>query len=465
MFKNLPFQRIFCVGIGGIGVSGLAELLHTAGYQVSGSDTVPNELTTHLQSLGMTVYDMHSESNIAGSDLIIYTSAVDDNNPEIKAAKAASIPLLSRGEVLARVMQADCNIVVTGTHGKTTTTSLMSYVFEQSDANPTCLIGGVLQDRVSPFHQGGSQFFVAEADESDGSFLFLSPTVAIITNIDFDHMETYAHDFEKLKNSFLAITQKIPSNGFVVACIDDPVVHELLPQVTCKVVTYGQDAAADYQMADYQQLGLESCFVLLGPNQLTYSVKLHLPGAHNALNAVAALVSANELGLSMEKAVSALAHFPGVGRRFQFRGEIGLPKGVALLFDDYGHHPIELRATLNAAKLAWPDRRLIMVFQPHRYSRTRDLMAGFVDVLKDVDYLVLTEVYAASEEKITGADGVSLFELIKKAGNKNISFVPKLSQLRNDLTTLLQPNDVVILQGAGNIVAMADEILALSCGT
>lgn len=463
MFKNLPYQKIFCIGIGGIGVSGLAELLHRAGYQVSGSDVSMNPLTTHLASMGITVFSDHAADHVKDADLVVYSSAVSKQNPEMQAAKAAGIPTLSRGEVLSHVMQANSNIIVTGTHGKTTTTALTAFLFENANANPTSLIGGVIQGRMSPFHFGGNDYFVAEADESDASFLFLSPTVAIITNIDFDHMETYAHDFEQLKQSFLKVTRKIPDHGFVIACIDDPVVCELLPEIKCRVLTYGTDPKADYQLTHFVQNGLESCFDVRCQQEEILPVKLLLPGVHNALNVVAAIATAHQLKLDLYAAIPSLAHFPGVGRRFQFHGEIQLPeKGAALLFDDYGHHPKEIRATLKAARSAWPNRRLILIFQPHRYSRTRDLMADFVDVLKDVDQLILTEVYAASEQKIAGADGQALFQLVLQAGGKNTQYVTDLAVLPAQLRSLLRPEDIVILQGAGNIVTMAKELLTMT---
>lgn len=462
MFKNLPYRKIFCIGIGGIGVSGLAELLHCAGYEVSGSDVSMNQLTARLATLGVTVFSEHAADHVKDADLVVYTSAVREQNPEMQAARAAGIPALSRGEVLSRVMQANHNIIVTGTHGKTTTTALTSFLFENAGVDPTSLIGGVMQGRQSPFRLGSDDYFIAEADESDASFLFLSPTVAIITNIDSDHMETYAHDFEKLKQSFLKVTQKIPVDGFVVACMDDPVVRQLLPQMECRVLTYGTDPAADYQLIHFEQNGLESSFEVRCGQHDILPVKLHLPGIHNALNAVAAIATAHQLQCDLPRAIPALANFPGVGRRFQFHGEIQLPeKGAALLFDDYGHHPREIRATLKAARSAWPTRRLVLIFQPHRYSRTRDLMTDFVDVLKDADHLILTEVYAASEQRIAGADGQALFQLILQAGGKNIQYVTDLAVLPAQVRGVLKHGDIVILQGAGNIVTMARELLTM----
>ncbi|PIZ04630.1 MAG: UDP-N-acetylmuramate--L-alanine ligase [Gammaproteobacteria bacterium CG_4_10_14_0_8_um_filter_38_16] len=458
MQKKFLANNVFCIGIGGIGVSGLAELLHQHGVRVFGSDSSGNVQSKRLQSLGITVFDQHNAKNIEGADLIVYSSAIKQDNPERLAAVAAHIPLLTRGQLLAEVMRAYCGIIVAGTHGKTTTSGLLAWVFEQSKKDPTFMIGGVLRDRRSPMQLGKSKFFIAESDESDASFLLLSPTVAVITNIDVDHMETYGHDFEKLKNAFLEVTQKIPPEGFVLACIDDPVVCELIPKMTCRVVTYGTKTGADYQLKDFHQHALQSEFNVGMPNGADLPIRLNLGGLHNALNALAAFVIADIYHLPLLLVQNALATFPGMGRRFHPHGEFAIPGGKALLFDDYGHHPVELKATLTAAKLAFPDRRIVLVFQPHRFSRTRDLMAEFVEVLQLPDQLILTEVYAANEQKIAGADGAALFTAVKKAGMSHAIFVPELSQLPSILQTQLHPGDVVILQGAGNIVTMVERL-------
>lgn len=456
MRKKFLANNIFCIGIGGIGVSGLAELLHQQGVVVSGSDASQNAQTKRLQSLGITIFDQHDAKNIEHADLIVYSSAIKEDNPERLAAVAANIPLLTRGQLLAEVMRAYCGIIVAGTHGKTTTSGIIAWVFEQAKKDPTFMIGGVLRDRRSPMQFGKSEFFIAESDESDASFLLLSPTVAVITNIDADHMETYEHNFDKLKNSFLQITQKIPSDGFVVACIDDFVLRELIPKMTCRVITYGTRDDADYQLKDFQQHALQSEFTLKMPAGSEIAVKLNLPGIHNALNALSAIVVADAYDLPIAAVQNALATFPGMGRRFHPHGEIAVSGGKALLFDDYGHHPVELKATLSAAKLAFPDKRIVLIFQPHRFSRTRDLMTEFVEVLQLPDQLVLTEVYAASEKRIVGADGAALFEAVKKAGAVNAVFSPELLALPTILQSVLRPDDVVILQGAGNIVTIAE---------
>lgn len=458
MLKNLSANNVFCIGIGGIGVSGLAELLHRQGVHVAGSDASKNTQTEHLKSLGITVYEGHDAKHIAGAELVVYSSAIQSDNPERIAAVEKQIPLITRGQLLAQVMKAYCGISVAGTHGKTTTSGIIAWVFLAAKKDPTFMIGGVLRDRHSPMQIGQSPFFIAESDESDASFLFLAPTVGVITNIDADHMETYQHDFGQLKKCFLQFANHVVPDGFVIACIDDPVVRELIPSMTSRVITYGASSDADYQLIHFQQNGLRSFFSVKMPNHETISFELNLIGQHNALNAVTAIIIAQEYHLPISAVQNALRTFPGMGRRFHPHGEIAVKNGSALLFDDYGHHPAELNATLIAAKAAFPDRRIVMVFQPHRYTRTRDLLPEFVAVLKLVDQLILTEVYAASEQPIAGADGRALFEAVKQSGATHPIFVPDLSDLPTVLATCLKPNDVVILQGAGNIVTMVDKL-------
>lgn len=451
MSKSVTAKHVFCIGIGGIGVSGLAELLHSQGIQVSGSDPTPNALTNRLRALGVNVFDTHAESNISDADLVVYSSAVTKTNPERLAAEKKGLRQITRGQLLADCAQGYNTIFVAGTHGKTTTSGLLSWVFEQANQDPTFVVGGVLRDRDSTMRAGKSSFFIAESDESDASFLLLSPTVAVITNIDQDHMETYDHDFGKLKQSFVRFVSKIPADGFVVACIDNPVVRELLPQIKARVITYGESADADYRLENVMQQGLQTHFCVQGRE-----ITLNLAGKHNALNALAVLVVADAYHLPKDAVEHALKTFPGMRRRLHPRGEMVLAnEGSALVFDDYGHHPTEVSVTLKAAKAAFPDRRVVMVFQPHRYTRTRDLMQAFATVLASADYVVLTDVYAASEAKIPGADGEALFAAIKQTGMQQITFVPALETLPSVLSTILKDGDVVILQGAGNIVTMA----------
>ena len=459
MLSNILEHRVFCIGIGGIGVSGLAELLYRQGASVSGSDTHETAITKRLQALGIVVHYSHDANNIGDADLIIYSSAVSKHNPERMEATKRNIPQMTRGQLLAQVMENYCGIAVAGTHGKTTTSGLIAWVFEQLKQDPSFMLGGILRDRDSTMRQGHSRFFIAESDESDASFLLLSPTVAVITNIDADHMETYDYDFEKLKKSFLQFVSKIPDDGFVVLCIDDPVLRELKPLIKARVITYGESVDADYQIQHFNQVGLQSHFTVSQKNHVARDIILNLTGKHNALNATSAIVIADEYALSESLVKSAFTTFPGMRRRFHPRGEMKLENGSALVFDDYGHHPTELRATLNAAKLTWPDRRVVLVFQPHRYTRTRDLMTDFVKVLKTADQLILTEVYAASETPIAGADGHALFQAVKAAGAVHAEFIDHLSKLPAFLQKTVKPNDVVILQGAGNIVTMAEKLI------
>lgn len=455
MSEKISAKHVFCIGIGGIGMSGLAEWLHLQGIRVSGSDTNETAITKRLQSLGITVFYQHNANNIGDADLIVYTSAVFKNNPERIEADKKNIPQMKRGKLLAKIMTGYCSIAIAGTHGKTTTSGLISWVFEQCNQDPSFMLGGILRDRGTTMRMGKSRFFIAESDESDASFLLLSPTVAMITNIDADHMETYEHDFEKLKQCFLQFASQIPHEGFVVACIDNPAVREILPKIKARIITYGESSDADYQLTQFKQDGLHSINIIRTKNSDTREFKLNLTGKHNVLNAMSAIIVADQYGLEYRSVQNALEKFPGMRRRFHPRGEMQIQGGTALIYDDYGHHPTEVRVTLAAAKLAWPNRRVVMVFQPHRYTRTRDLMSDFVDVLKTADQLVLTEVYAASETAIPGADGAALFEAVKKAGASSAEFVPQLSDLPATLQHLLKPNDVVILQGAGNIVTMA----------
>lgn len=456
----LSARKVFCIGIGGIGVSGLAELLHEKGVVVAGSDPSNNAMTKRLRSLGVEVFNHHDAKNIAGADLVVYSSAIKSDNPERQAAVAANVPLMTRGELLGEVMRAYESIVVAGTHGKTTTSGIIAWLFECAKQDPTFMIGGVLRDRHSPMRLGKSPFFIAESDESDASFLCLSPTVAVITNIDADHMETYGNNFANLQRSFLEFVSHVSDQGVVIACIDNPTVRQLLPKMASRVVTYGESEEADYQLKDFQQVGLHAVFVVEMPNGDSLTVNLNLIGKHNALNALAAIVVAREYHLSDVDVQTALLTFPGMGRRFHLRGEMALQDGAAQIFDDYGHHPVELCATFDAAKAAWPDKRIVMVFQPHRYSRTRDLFDDFVSVLASVDQLVLTDIYAASEQPLPGVSGESLFSAVKQAGANHPCYVSDLSILPSALKEIVRSGDIVILQGAGNIVTIADELVS-----
>jgi UDP-N-acetylmuramate--alanine ligase len=455
--SKLDFSKIkhvHCIGIGGIGVSGIAEILLSRGIKVSGSDIKTNPITERLVQLGATIYDKHAATNINGADLIVYSSAIPPANPEFAKAQQKNIPLIKRGAMLAELMRGYKGIAVSGTHGKTTTTGMLSHVLMQTQLDPTIAMGGILRDQQSNVVVGKSDLFVAEADESDASFLFLRPDILVITNIEADHLENYAGDFAQLKNSFI----KMPSSGTLIVCIDDPELRKLLKQINFNnIITYGFSDDADVRASDFKQDGLKSTFkVLLSNKKQVIPITLNSPGHHNALNALATIVVIHLLNVDVTTINAALTSFPGVGRRFNPHGQIKIKDGNALLFDDYGHHPTELRATISAARLAWPDRRLVLVFQPHRYTRTRDLFNEFAEVLTEPDKLILLDTYSAGEAEIIEANGQALYEAIKQQGNKQVTFVPSLNDLPSILQQELKNNDVVFFQGAGSIGPLAN---------
>jgi UDP-N-acetylmuramate--alanine ligase len=452
-------KRIHCIGIGGIGVSALAGLLLEKGYLVSGSDLNENKNTERLKNLGVNIMIGHAPENIKKVDKVIYSSAISVDNPELSTAKAAGIPLLQRGEALAEFMDCYDGIAISGTHGKTTTSGLASYLLLTAGLDPSFLVGGLLQDKNRPSQLGSGRYFVAEADESDASFLYMHPKFAVVTNIDADHLETYDGDFEVLKNSFLSFLQAIPEDGAAIVCIDDPVVRSLLPRINCRYITYGFDEDADFQINNYHQKGLTSTFSVKRQNDLpTLSLQFTLPGKHNALNATAAVVVGTLLKIEDAQLQKGIATFPGVGRRFHYHGEMPVSDGLALVIEDYGHHPNEIKATLAAAKLAWPDRRVVLVFQPHRYSRTRDLYQEFCSVLSDASQLILLDIYTAGEAPIEGISAENLFnDVMLKSKNKPI-FVEDLKHLPEMLKKHCRRDDVVIFQGAGNVGSFAKEL-------
>lgn len=452
--KNI--KRVHCIGIGGIGVSAIAEILLLKGYQISGSDIVENKNIARLENLGARIVLGHQESNIQNADLAVYSSAISKNNPEYIAAKNAGIPLFQRGQILAELMQNYCGIGVTGAHGKTTTTGMIAHALLKGGADPSFVVGGILNDINSPAHLGKSRYFVAEADESDASFLFMRPQIVVVTNIDADHLGTYNGNFNELKKAFIEFLGKLPENGTAIVCLDDSNIRELMPAVHCKMITYGFNEDADFSIYNFSQQGMQSCFVVNRPNGLpSLSIKLNTPGKHNALNALATIVVAQCVNLDDEPLLESLVEFPGVGRRFQCHGEMAVENGRALVIEDYGHHPNEVKATLAAAHEAWPRQRIVLVFQPHRYTRTRDLMQEFSRVLGGVDMLVLLEVYSAGEEPIPGITGEALCQSIEKIAKNKPILVSNLNSLPDVLKKILKNNDVVILQGAGSIGTMA----------
>lgn len=455
-------KYIHCLGIGGIGVSALAEILLKKGYQVSGSDIAPNKNTERLHSLGAEIVFNHKEeAALMKADCAIYSSAITLTNPEFITAQQAKIPLLKRGQMLAKIMATYQSIAVAGAHGKTTTSALLASAFVTADLDPTFMVGGVLNDSQTPVRVGNGPYFIAEADESDMSFLYMHPNIGIITNIDADHLSAYGGDFNRLKQTYVQFLHQILEGGIAVLCMDDPVLNELMPFLSQKVITYGFCSDADYRADNYLQKGLKSYFQVhrLLKDKLPLSVKLNLGGRHNALNALAAIAVAELIGMDEKKLLQSLAQFPGVDRRFAIRGEMVLSNGQALVIEDYGHHPNEIKATLLAARAAWPERRLILIFQPHRYSRTQELMHDFASVLTEPDLLVLLEVYGAGEAPIPEADGKTLLKAIEQQTTKKATFVPELQDLYKILQKLLRPNDVVILQGAGSVGTAAKTLI------
>jgi UDP-N-acetylmuramate--alanine ligase len=448
-------RRIHMIGVGGAGMSGIAEVLRNLGYAVSGSDIRESETTQRLAAMGVEVVIGHRQENIGSADVVVSSTAVKSDNPEVLAAIAARVPVVPRAEMLAELMRYRHGIAVAGTHGKTTTTSLIASVFAEAGLDPTFVIGGLLNGAGSNARLGESRFLIAEADESDASFLHLQPMVSVITNIEADHMDTYGGDFGQLRKTFIEFLHNLPFYGVAVLCVDDPVVAELIPEVSRAILTYGFAEQADYRIVDVEKRSLTTAFTAERPGAEALRIELNLPGLHNVLNATAAIAVACDEGLSDTAIAAGLSQFQGVGRRFEILGELALPKGAALLVDDYGHHPTELRATLESARQAWPDRRIVMVFQPHRYSRTRDLYDDFVSVLSTTDVLVLLEVYPAGEDVIAGADSRALSRSIRQRGLVDPIFVAATEEIPAVLQGLLRPGDVVLSQGAGNISAIS----------
>ena len=442
---------IHMVGIGGTGMSGIAEVLLNIGYQVSGSDLRDSATTRRLAKLGATIRHEHRPDNVAGADVVVTSSAVAEDNPEVIAAREARIPVVPRAEMLAELMRFRRGLAVAGTHGKTTTTSLLASILAEGGLDPTFVIGGRLNSAGANARLGEGSWLVAEADESDASFLQLQPIMAVVTNIDADHLETYEGDYQRLRQSFVQFLHNLPFYGTAVLCCDDPGVRDILDQVHRRILCYGTGEDADVRGLDYQAHGARSHFRVARPGREPLVVTLNLPGRHNFLNALAAIAIATELDVPDEAIRKALGEFAGIGRRFQRQGEIRAGSGTALVLDDYGHHPSELRATLAAARESWPDRRIVLAFQPHRYSRTRDLFEDFAGVLSEPDVLLLTEVYAAGEAPIPGADGRSLARSVRGRGKVEPIFVADVNDLAEALDGVIAPGDVVLTMGAGDI--------------
>ncbi|EXI67739.1 MAG: UDP-N-acetylmuramate--L-alanine ligase [Candidatus Accumulibacter adjunctus] len=456
-------KSIHFVGIGGAGMSGIAEVLANLGFTISGSDLAESSTTRRLAELGIRTVIGHAAENVSMADAVVISSAVRVDNPEVIAARARKVPVVPRAQMLAELMRLKQGIAVAGTHGKTTTTSLVASILAAGGMDPTFVIGGRLNAAGANARLGSGDFLVAEADESDASFLLLSPVLSIVTNIDGDHMETYGHDFSRLKQAFVDFIQRLPFYGVAVLCADDANVREIMPLVSKQIVTYGLDAAANVHAENLVAVAGQMHFdcVRVNGSVSRLPIRLNLPGQHNVLNALAAIAVASELGVDDAAIATALAEFRGVGRRFQRYGELSLPHGGSVtLIDDYGHHPVEMRATLAAARGAFPGRRLLLAFQPHRYTRTRDCFDDFVKVLSGVDALVLGEVYAAGEQPIVAADGRALARALRVVGKVEPVFVEHVADLPQAIRDAARDGDVVMTMGAGSIGTIPGKLLA-----
>ena len=459
-------KHIHFVGIGGAGMSGIAEVLVNLGYSVSGSDLGENAATRRLRALGARVLSGHAADHVADADAVVISTAVRNDNPEVVAARARHVPVVPRAQMLAELMRLKQGIAIAGTHGKTTTTSLVASILAEAEMDPTFVIGGKLNAAGANARLGKGDFLVAEADESDASFLLLTPVISVVTNIDADHMDTYGHDFARLKQAFVDFLQHLPFYGVAVLCDDDPHVRSIMPLVSKQIVRYGLTESANIRAENVRAEGGRMLFdvVRLNGSESRLPIELNLPGVHNVLNALAAIAVATELQAPDAAIVKALAEFRGVGRRFQRYGEVplraedGAAPGSFTLIDDYGHHPVEMAATLAAARGAFPDRRLVLAFQPHRYTRTRDCFEDFVKVLSSVDALLLAEVYAAGEAPVVAADGRSLARAVRVAGKVEPVFVEDIDEMPEMILAAVNDGDVVITMGAGSIGAVPGKL-------
>ncbi len=468
-------KHLHFIGIGGSGMSGIAEVLLNLGYQVSGSDLAENASAKRLKTLGATVVIGHVASNIAGADVVVISSAVKPDNPEVVAAKAARVPVVPRAMMLAELMRFKQGIAIAGTHGKTTTTSLISHVLGEAGLDPTCVIGGRLNSIGTNARLGQGEYLVAEADESDASFLYLQPIMAVVTNIDQDHMETYEHDFSKLKNAFVEFLEHLPFYGLAVLCADDANVREIMSRLSKPTLTYGLSEHAELRAVNIKAVNAQMHFTAISArDKKVLDIVLNLPGLHNVANALSVIAIAREIGVSDAHIARGLASFAGVGRRFQRYGEIAIASsgggrgdgggGTYTLIDDYGHHPVEMAATLAAAKGAFPGRRVLLAFQPHRFTRTRDLFEDFVKVLSTVDELVLADVYPAGEAPIVAADGRALARAIRVVGKVEPLFVNTADAIADAVESRVRDGDVVITMGAGSVGGVAPRLASGSAG-
>jgi UDP-N-acetylmuramate--alanine ligase len=455
-------KHIHFVGIGGVGMNGIAEVLLNLGYQVSGSDLADNVTTQRLKKLGATVYVGHAKNHLADVDAVVVSTAVSNDNPEVVAARARNIPVVPRAVMLAELMRLKQGIAVAGTHGKTTTTSLTASILAKGGLDPTFVIGGKLNSSGTNAKLGSGDYIVVEADESDASFLHLHPILSVVTNIDADHMETYGHDFARLQQAFVDFIEHLPFYGRAMLCVDDVHVREILPRISKPITTYGFSEDAQIRAVNVRHQDGKMRFTALCRHNtipLDLEITLNLPGMHNVLNSLAAIAVALEVGVEGGAIVAALAEFEGVGRRFQRYGEIPLAAGGSFtLLDDYGHHPVEMAATLSAVRGAFPGRRLVLAFQPHRFTRTRDLFEDFVKIMGGVDALLLAEVYAAGEAPIVAADGRSLMRALRVGGHSEAVFVENIQDMAQSIVQIAQAGDVIITMGAGTIGSVAAQV-------
>jgi len=453
MYRKGKIRNVHFVGIGGIGMSGIAEVLLNLGYRISGSDMKETEVTRRLQALGCEMDYGHRRENVKEADVLVVSSAIRPNNPEIKVAEERLIPIIPRAEMLAELMRMKVGIAIAGTHGKTTTTSLIATVLGAAGLDPTVVIGGRLNSIGSNAKLGQGEFLVAEADESDGSFLKLMPTIAVVTNIDPEHLDYYK-GIEEIKEAFLHFLNKIPFFGLAVLCLDHPNVQSLLPRLKKRFTTYGLTTQADFQAGEIEFDGLSTTFDVLYQRKGIGRLRIRMPGLHNVYNALAAVATAFELDIPFQVVQEALKDFGGIQRRFQIKEE---KKGI-LIVDDYGHHPVEIMATLKAAKTGWK-RRIIAIFQPHRYTRTQALFQDFLAAFYDADVLILTDIYAAGEERIEGVEAKALFEGIREYGHKDVTYIPDKKEIVAHLLDVVAPGDMVITLGAGDIYQTAEELV------
>lgn len=445
-------KKVHFVGIGGVGMSGIADVMNTLGYEVSGSDMANNAATKNLAAAGVKVYSEHSADNVAGVDVVVVSGAIQADNPDVMAAKEHRIPVIPRAEMLAELMRFSDGIAVAGTHGKTSTTSLVASILAEGGLDPTYVIGGKLNSSSVHARLGKGHYLVAEADESDASFLYLQPMIAVVTNIDADHLPAYQGDFDKLRHAFIEFLHHLPFYGLAIVCVDDKEVRNILPEITRPVLRYGIEQEADIRASNLRVHEQQTIFdVSLPESEETFEVSLNMLGEHNVRNALAAICVAYELGVSNEAMQTALKGFEGIGRRMQQYGDIRTAAGTVSLVDDYAHHPTEVEATISAVRSGWPDKRLVVVFQPHRYTRTRDLFEDFSRVLSGIDVLLITEVFSAGEEHIAGADGRSLCAAVRARGKANPVFVEDIENLEETLRSVIQDGDLILTMGAGSI--------------